>query len=122
MKQRIYIDTSVIGGYHDKEFKEDTRRFFDGIISKDFFAYLSEISQLELIKAPERVKNVVNTIPSDCLFFLQLTDEAKVLAEQYLSEAVLRQTSRNDAYHISIATTNRLDVLSELELQAYCKS
>ena len=23
MKQRIYIDTSVIGGYFDEEFKED---------------------------------------------------------------------------------------------------
>ena len=28
MKQRIYIDTSVVGGYFDEEFKEATRSFF----------------------------------------------------------------------------------------------
>lgn len=29
MKQRIYLDTSVIGGYLDKEFQEWSRRLFD---------------------------------------------------------------------------------------------
>ena len=29
MKQRIYIDTSVIGGYFDEEFKEDTVELFE---------------------------------------------------------------------------------------------
>lgn len=28
MIQRIYIDTSVVGGYFDKEFKEVTKMFF----------------------------------------------------------------------------------------------
>ncbi len=28
MRQRIYIDTSVIGGYYDDEFQEPTRKLF----------------------------------------------------------------------------------------------
>ena len=28
MKQRIYIDTSVVGGYFDEEFKEATTALF----------------------------------------------------------------------------------------------
>ncbi|CAN5223164.1 hypothetical protein BH11BAC6_BH11BAC6_04380 [soil metagenome] len=28
MKQRIYIDTSVVGGYFDEEFKEATIQLF----------------------------------------------------------------------------------------------
>jgi hypothetical protein len=28
MKQRIYIDTSVVGGFFDEEFKEDTIPLF----------------------------------------------------------------------------------------------
>jgi hypothetical protein len=28
MKQRIYIDTSVVGGYFDEEFKEATKALF----------------------------------------------------------------------------------------------
>jgi hypothetical protein len=29
MKQRIYIDTSIIGGYFDEEFKEATLKLFE---------------------------------------------------------------------------------------------
>ena len=29
MKQRIYIDTSVVGGYFDEEFKDDTLPLFE---------------------------------------------------------------------------------------------
>lgn len=31
MKQRIYIDTSVVGGYFDDEFSEDTIPFFERV-------------------------------------------------------------------------------------------
>jgi len=33
------------------------------------------------------------------------------LAETYLNERILGKASLNDAYHIAIATVNRLDVL-----------
>jgi hypothetical protein len=29
MKQRIYIDTSVVGGYFDEEFSETTKGLFE---------------------------------------------------------------------------------------------
>jgi predicted nucleic acid-binding protein len=31
MRPRIYIDTSVIGGYYDEEFEESTKKFFERI-------------------------------------------------------------------------------------------
>jgi len=31
MKQRIYIDTSVVGGYFDDEFAQDTVPFFERV-------------------------------------------------------------------------------------------
>jgi hypothetical protein len=31
MKKKVYIDTSVVGGYFDKEFEKDTIPFFDSI-------------------------------------------------------------------------------------------
>lgn len=34
MKQRIYIDTSVVGGYFDEEFKESTTMLL-GVMLKD---------------------------------------------------------------------------------------
>ena len=27
MKPRVYIDTSVVGGYFDEEFEDDTKKF-----------------------------------------------------------------------------------------------
>jgi hypothetical protein len=40
MKQRIYIDTSVIGGYYDAEFETATRLLFRRIANKEFEVYL----------------------------------------------------------------------------------
>ena len=36
MKQRVYIDTSVVGGYHDVEFKEYTIPLFERIKHGEF--------------------------------------------------------------------------------------
>jgi hypothetical protein len=36
MKQRIYIDTSVFGGYFDEEFSEHTMPLFDRIKKDEF--------------------------------------------------------------------------------------
>lgn len=48
MKQRIYIDNSVIGGYFDEELKESTKQLFDRIQAKDFDIYFSEVNETEL--------------------------------------------------------------------------
>lgn len=50
-------------------------------------------------------------IPMDCLVILDFTKEAQELAENYLNEKILGKASFNDAYHIAIATVNRIDVL-----------
>lgn len=111
MKLRIYIDTSVVGGYFDEEFEEDTKLFFDRIFKKDFLVYFSEISETELSLAPDFVKEIKSKIPSDCYRYLDLDDESRELAELYIKEKILGKTSLDDAYHIAIATVNRLDVL-----------
>lgn len=48
MKQRIYIDTSVVGGYFDEEFKEATEMLFKRLMNdeirspKDLINYENE--------------------------------------------------------------------------------
>jgi predicted nucleic acid-binding protein len=109
--QRIYIDTSVIGGYFDDEFSSDTIKLFERIQNGDFHVYLSEISKLELLPAPKRVQELINLVPQKNLIILEFTEEAKQLAEYYLKEKILGNASMDDAYHIAIATVNRIDVL-----------
>jgi predicted nucleic acid-binding protein len=111
MKPRVYIDTSVVGGYFDDEFHEDTKRFFERVFRKDFIVYFSEISETELSLAPSQVRNLKDRIPMDCYRYLELDHESKNLAQVYISEKILGQASYNDAYHIALSTVNRLDVL-----------
>lgn len=111
MKPRVYIDTSVVGGYFDDEFENDTKVFFERVFNKEFLVHFSEISEAELSLAPDFVKGLKLKIPSDCYKFLELDNDSRVLAQTYLNERILGKASLNDAYHIAIATVNRLDVL-----------
>ena len=111
MKLRVYIDTSVVGGYFDDEFEDDTKAFFKRIFNKEFLVHFSEVSETELSLAPDFVKELKTKIPSDCYKYLELDNESRDLAQAYINEKILEKVSLNDAYHIAIATINRLDVL-----------
>ena len=56
MKQRIYIDTSVVGGYFDEEFKEATTKLFERLDNNEIIFVVSDLLDLELINAPQKVK------------------------------------------------------------------
>jgi predicted nucleic acid-binding protein len=111
MRPRIYLDTSVIGGYFDEEFEYATKLLFDRIENKDFEIYFSEVNETELSLAPLHIRDLLKRIPLECYNFVMLDFEAKELAEMYIKEKALGQSSLNDAYHIAIATVNRLDCL-----------
>ena len=111
MKQRIYIDTSVFGGYFDEEFSEHTIPLFDRIRNGEFTLLYSTITQDELENAPEKIKELVKNLKAEYTEFLETTDEAVDLAIKYISEKVVGQTSYADCLHIALATINRADFL-----------
>ncbi len=111
MKQRIYIDTSVFGGYFDEEFSEHTIPLFDRLKNNEFTLLFSSVTQDELENAPEKVKELVKSIKTDSTEFLDTTDEAVDLATEYITEKVVGQTSYADCLHIALATINRADFL-----------
>ncbi|MEI6312657.1 MAG: PIN domain-containing protein [Bacteroidota bacterium] len=104
MKQRLYIDTSVFGGYFDEEFSEFTKPLFDRFTKGEFALLFSTVTEDELISAPQNVKDLVKNIKVNNTEFLDTTDEAVELATQYISEKVVGQTSFADCLHIAIAT------------------
>jgi predicted nucleic acid-binding protein len=71
VKQRIYIDTSVFGGYFDEEFAEHTIPLFDRIRNNEFNLLYSTVTQEELENAPERVKELVNVLKLNILNILK---------------------------------------------------
>jgi len=108
--QRIYIDTSVLGGYFDKEFDIATQRLFDEVKKGEYKVVISNITEGELLNAPERVRTLLNNLSID-YEVLKLTDDAVYLALEYIRENVVGQTSYDDCLHIAIATISRLDLL-----------
>lgn len=42
-KLRIYLDTSVVGGYFDDEFSQDTQLLFDLIIRGEYQLVISDL-------------------------------------------------------------------------------
>lgn len=111
MKQRIYIDTSVFGGHFDEEFKKHTIPLFDRIKSGEFVILYSTVTQDELENAPEKVKELVKSLRADLTEFIETTAEAIDLANEYVTEKVVGQTSYADCLHIALATINRADFL-----------
>ncbi len=64
MIQRIYIDTSVIGGLFDIEFSDDTKPFFDRVEKGEIKIVYSEITTDELADAPEQVRDYFKRLTS----------------------------------------------------------
>ncbi len=111
MRQRIYIDTSVFGGYFDEEFAEHTIPLFDRLRNGEFTLLFSIITQDELEGAPEKVKELVKSLKPEYTDFLDTNDEVVNLGLEYISEKVVGQTSYADCLHIALATINRADFL-----------
>lgn len=112
MKQRIYIDTSVVGGYFDDEFKDATQRLFKRLQDNEVKFVISDLLELELIQAPSHVTELLLKYPSDRFDRIELTQEVIDLADKYISGKVVGRTSLTDCRHIALATINRVDVLA----------
>ncbi len=111
MKQKIYIDTSVFGGYFDEEFSNQTIPLFERIKNEEFILLYSSVTQGELENAPNYVKELVNTLKVNYTEYIDLSEDAIDLANEYISEKVVGLTSYADCLHIALATINRADYL-----------
>jgi predicted nucleic acid-binding protein len=111
MIQRIYIDTSVIGGLFDIEFSADTKLFFDRVENGEIKIVYSEITNDELAMAPDRVRNYLKRLTSKQKEFVEITQEAVNLADTYIRDKVVGKTSRADCIHIALATIHKVNIL-----------
>lgn len=109
--ERIYIDTSVFGGYFEPEFELWTKVLFDRISKGDVKVLVSRLTDIELERAPQQVKDLAALLPADNIEWLDITTEAVQLADKYIEEKVVGQTSHSDCIHIAIATLHYADVL-----------
>jgi hypothetical protein len=115
--QRIYVDTSVIGGCEDPEFTKWSTQLFDEFRRGSRIAVISDLTIRELESAPDTVRMILDTIPSGAFEYADLSEPAEALARRYLDEAVVGTKHVVDAQHIAIATVRKVDVLVSWNFQ-----
>jgi len=109
-KLSLYLDTSVIGGYFDEEFMQDTRMLFKNAKDGKYDIFISSLTQNELENAPPEVKNLLTDLPVE-FKVINVLPEYVELADEYIRENVVGSTSKDDCVHIATATINNIDIL-----------
>lgn len=117
MKQRIYIDTSVIGGCEDEEFSRWSIQLFEELQRGLRIAVVSDLTRREIEKAPENVKKRLSSLTDVNVENVFLTGEAETLAQNYIDEGVVSKKHIVDAQHIAIASVERVDILVSWNFQ-----
>ncbi|MBI4880880.1 MAG: PIN domain protein [Planctomycetes bacterium] len=108
---RVYVDTSVIGGCLDEEYREASLRLFDRSRAGDALLVISDTTLAELASAPAVVRDVIHGLPRRCLELVRQGAESEALAEEYIRQGVVSRRMLADAQHIAVATVARVDVL-----------
>lgn len=71
--ERIYLDTSVFGGYFEPEFELWTKILFDRISKGEFKVLISRLTDIELENAPQRVRDLANSLSKENVEYIDLT-------------------------------------------------
>jgi hypothetical protein len=111
MIKSLYIDTSVYGGYFDKEFEKETIPFFDNVFKQGIKIFISDLIELEIYRGPDFVISFFESISKELIQKIDMTDEVRNLSLKYISEKVVGKTSVADCQHIAFATIYKADVL-----------
>lgn len=110
-KLRIYVDTSVVGGCFDDEFKIESRKLFDEIRSNKFELIVSDLLIDELRAAPRRVREVIQKIPAEFVEEVYINAECRQLRDAYLENEVITKKHIVDAEHVAVAVVHNSDLI-----------
>jgi len=109
--QRIYLDTSVIGGCFDDEFEIWSNALIKDIRNGLFRGVTSEIVEAEIADAPKNVREQFLKFHKMNPEVLKINAEAIGLVDIYLEHKILAERFRNDMLHIALSTIADVDIL-----------
>ncbi len=111
MKQTLYLDTSIIGGYFDEEFEEETHALWK-LQSIGVYHFVSSLIALDEIQyAPQEVGILfAETFNREDL--LSVTEESEKLALLYLQHGVVPEKCYNDALHVATCVVAGIGLLA----------
>lgn len=110
-KQRIYIDTSVIGGCLDAKFTSESSALFEMARAGIVVFVISDVVLDELDGAPREVQALLAELPDAAYEVVESSFESEALRDSYVDANVVGPASRNDAHHVAIASVERADMI-----------
>lgn len=105
MAFRFYLDTSVIGGVFDPEFRSSGRQFIDEVLARDDRFVISPLVVDELENAPLKVREFLRGL-SKHLDVHPLDSRVILLRNAYIKAGILTPKWLSDAAHVATATVS----------------
>ena len=105
--KRVYVDTTVVLGNFDEgeSRRQHTKEFWDAVRNGTIVAITSDVLRGELREDNiERASQFLATLPKNQLEQVAISEEARMLSEQYIADGVVGKGSRNDCRHVALAT------------------
>ena len=109
--QRVYLDTSVLGGCFDPEFAEWSNGLMQDFRNGLFKPVLSQVTVTELRDAPESVQLLYAELLMLEAEVIEVTENALELADAYQEHGILTPKFYDDGLHIAVATVGDADVV-----------
>jgi hypothetical protein len=106
----LYLDTSVLGGYFDEEWKIATQELWRQMELGLWRFVCSDVTQEEIQGAPEHVRNLfARTFSEETL--IETNAEMEALAAAYVAQKVVPPKYQDDARHVALCTVSGLNLL-----------
>lgn len=109
--QRVYVDTSVVGGCHDAEFTRWSTALMTDFERGTLQPVVSDVLDAEIQDAPAFVRRTYSRLLRFDPDYVELSSESEALARRYLARDILSANYFDDALHIALATVAAVDVL-----------
>jgi predicted nucleic acid-binding protein len=110
--QRVYIDTSVIGGCFDSEFAKWSNGLMEDFRRGNFKLLLSEVITTEVEDAPNQVQKLYQELLTLAIEKITISDEIADLADAYQQRNILTPKYYDDGLHIAMATVSEADIVA----------
>ncbi len=101
----------MIGGCEDDKFRKHSRLLFEAFRQEKAIMVISDVTLDELMRTPENVAKIPSQVPKTQTELLKETEQARELANTYISSAALGPAHYNDAMHVAIASLGKVDVI-----------
>ncbi|MDQ2996092.1 MAG: hypothetical protein M3R61_03410 [Chloroflexota bacterium] len=109
--QRVYIDTSVLGGCFDSEFARWSNALLRDFRLGRLQPIVSDVVAAEINTAPTNVQQVYAELLTLHAEIVSTTEPVLALADHYQQRHILTPKFYDDGVHIALATIAEVDVV-----------